>query len=125
MKAVLILHSGGFDTGSPIQGLEIGKSVLKTLHTPLPYLLGGKSGIAWPSGTGDFARIDTVPALLASHDVGHDGAFMLPDGGEEAQATRQWLDWKLFGDATAAQVFMGPDCGLCRDPRWTVARKGF
>lgn len=89
------------------------------------YLLGGKSDIAYPNGTDDFARIDTVPALLASHDVGHGGTFMQPNGGVEAQVTREWLDWQLFGDQAAAKVFMGPDCGLCRDPQWTVSRKGF
>lgn len=125
VKAVLILHSGVFNTGSPIQGLQVDKSVLKTLHTPVLYLLGGKSDIAWPNGTDDYGRIDTVPALLASHDVGHGGTFNQPNGGEEAQVTREWLDWQLFGDAKAAKAFVGPDCGLCRDPQWTVSRKGF
>ncbi len=125
VKAVLILHSGVFNNGNPIQGLEIDKSVLKTLHTPVLYLLGGKSDIAYPNGTDDFARIDSVPALLANHDVGHGGTFMQPNGGEEAQVTRQWLDWQLFGAAAAAKVFVGPGCGLCRDARWTVSRKGF
>ena len=125
VKAVLILHSGVFNAGSPIQGLQIDKSVLKTLHTPVIYLLGGKSDIAWPNGTDDFARIDSVPALLASHDVGHGGAFQQPNGGQEAQVTRAWLDWQLLGDAAAGKAFVGADCGLCRDPHWSVSRKGF
>ena len=125
VKAVLILHSGVFNTGSPIQGMQVDKSVLETLHTPVIYLLGGKADIAWPNGTDDFARITKVPALLASHDVGHGGTFMQPNGGAEAQVTREWLDWQLFGDAAAAKAFVGPDCGLCRDPQWTVSRKGF
>ena len=125
VKAVLILHSGVFNNGSPIQGLQVDKSVLKTLHTPVLYLLGGKPDIAWPNGTDDFARIDGVPALLASHDVGHGGTFTQPNGGEEAQVAREWLDWQLFGAADAARAFVGPDCGLCRDPQWTVSRKGF
>jgi len=125
VKAALILHSGVFNNGSPIQGLQVDKSVLKTLHTPVLYLMGGKPDIAYPNGTDDFARIDTVPAVLASHDVGHGGSFTQPNGGEEAQVTREWLDWQLFGAADAAMVFVGPDCGLCRDPQWTVSRKGF
>ena len=125
VKAVLILHSGVFNTGSPIQGLQVDKSVLKTLHTPVLYLLGGKSDIAWPNGTDDFSRIDTVPALLATHDVGHGGTFTQPNGGEEAQVTREWLDWQLFGGAGTAKAFVGSDCGLCRNPQWTVSRKGF
>ena len=125
VKAVLILHSGVFNTGSPLQGLQVDKSVLKTLHTPVIYLLGGKSDIAWPNGTDDVSRIDTVPVLLASHDVGHGGTFNEPNGGEEAQVTRAWLDWQLLGDAGAAKEFVGPDCGLCREPQWTISRKGF
>jgi dienelactone hydrolase len=125
VKAVLILHSGVFNNGSPIQGLQVDKSVLSTLHTPVIYLLGGKTDIAWPNGTDDFARIDKAPALLASHDVGHGGTFMQPNGGEEAQVTREWLDWQLFGDANAGKAFVGPDCGLCRDRQWAVSRKGF
>ncbi len=125
VKAVLILHSGVFNAGNPIRGLQIDKSVLKTLHTPVLYLMGGKPDIAWPNGTDDFARIDTVPAVLASHDVGHGGTFTQPNGGEEAQVTRQWLDWQLFGDVAAAKAFVGPDCGLCRNPQWTLSRKGF
>ncbi len=125
VKAVLILHSGVFNNGSPIQGLQVEKSVLSTLHTPVLYLLGGKSDIAWPNGTDDFARIDKVPALLASHDVGHGGTFMQPNGGVEAQVTREWLDWQLLGDANAGKAFVGPDCGLCSDPQWTVQHKGF
>ena len=125
VKATLILHSGVFNTGSPIQGLQVDKSVLNTLHTPVIYLLGGKSDIAWSNGTDDFARIDKVPALLASHDVGHGGTFQKPNGGEEAQVTSAWLDWQLLGDAQAGKTFVGPDCGLCRNPQWTVSRKGF
>lgn len=125
VKAVLILHSGVFNAGSPIQGLQVDKSVLNTLHTPVLYLLGGKTDIAWPNGTDDFARIDKVPALLASHDVGHGGTFNQPKGGAEAQVTREWLDWQLMGDVRAGKTFVGPDCGLCGDPQWTVQRKGF
>ena len=125
VKAVLILHSGVFNSGSPIQGLEVEKSVLNTLHTPVIYILGGKSDIAWPNGTDDVSRIDKVPVLLASHDVGHGGTFQQPNGGEEAQVTRHWLDWQLLGDAGAGKMFLGPDCGLCRKPDWTVQRKGF
>ncbi len=47
-----------------------------------------------------------------------------PNGGEEAQVVRSWLDWRLKGDAVAARIFQGSDCTLCRDPSWTVNRKG-
>jgi len=36
-----------------------------------------------------------------------------------------WLNWQLRGDAAAARRFVGDDCGLCRDPSWTLQRKNF
>jgi dienelactone hydrolase len=126
VKAVVITHSGVFkDGGNPINGMQIDKSALQKLHKPVLYLLGGPSDIAYPNGTDDFAKIDRVPVFLASHDVGHGGTFMQPNGGEEAGIVREWLDWQLFGDTSAAKTFVGDDCGLCRRPGWTVSKKGF
>ena len=126
IKAVVITHSGIFNEGgNPIKGMEIDKSALQKLHTPVVYLLGGKTDIAYENGSDDYARIDKVPVLLASHDVGHGGTFMKPNGGDEAQVVRSWLDWQLFGDRTAAKMFQGAHCGLCRKPGWTVKQKGF
>ncbi|MEO6378410.1 MAG: dienelactone hydrolase family protein [Caulobacteraceae bacterium] len=126
VKAVVITHSGIFNEGgNPISGMQIDKSALRALHTPVLYLLGGKSDIAYLNGTDDYAKIDKVPVFLASHDVGHGGTFMKPEGGEEAQIVRAWLDWQLFGDKAAAKTFVGTDCGLCRMPEWNVTRKGF
>ncbi len=126
VKAVVITHSGIFkDGGNPINGMQIDKSALQKLHTPVLYLLGGQSDIAYPNGTDDFARIDKVPVFLASHDVGHGGTFMRPNGGEEAGIVRTWLDWQLFGDKAAAKMFEGQTCGLCSQSAWKVSKKGF
>jgi hypothetical protein len=62
---------------------------------------------------------------MASHDVGHGGTFFKPDGGDEAQVVGAWLKWQLLGDRSAASMFEGPHCGLCRQPEWTIASKGF
>lgn len=126
IKAVVITHSGIFkEGGNPIKGMQIEKSALKKLHTPLIYVLGGKSDIAYPNGTDDYAHIDQVPVFMASHDVGHGGTFFKPNGGDEAQVVRAWLDWQLLKDASAAKMFQGEHCGLCEKPEWTIARKGF
>jgi hypothetical protein len=61
--------------------------------------------------------------MVASLDVGHGGTFMQPNGGLEASVAVSWLDWQLKGDAQAAKRFVGPDCGLCKDPQWKVQRK--
>ena len=58
IKAVVITHSGIFkEGGNPIKGMQIEKSALEKLHTPVLYLLGGKTDIAYPNGTDDYARI--------------------------------------------------------------------
>ena len=31
-----------------------------------------------------------------------------------------WLDWQLKGDARAKAMFVGSECGLCREGKWTV-----
>lgn len=125
IKAVVILHSGVFNDGqNPIKGLEVSKALLKTLRTPVLYILGGPSDVAYPNGRDDVTRIDTVPVFLADHNAGHGGTLNEANGGSEARVTVNWLDWQLKGDATAGALFTGPDCGLCTDNGWTVVRKG-
>lgn len=126
IKAVVIMHSGIFNQGGePIKGMHVEKSLLDALHTPVLYLLGGPSDIAYPNGSDDVARIDKVPVFYANHNVGHGGTYQQPNGGEEAQVVRNWLEWQLFGDATAGKTFTGADCTLCKNPEWTVVRKKF
>jgi hypothetical protein len=36
-----------------------------------------------------------------------------------------WLNWQLRGDAQSAKRFVGEDCGLCKDPQWSLQRKQF
>jgi dienelactone hydrolase len=124
VHAVVIHSSGIFSSpASPIPGMNLDKSALTKLHTPVIYILGGPSDIAYANGEDDFKRIEHVPAMVASLDVGHGGTFMQPNGGLEASVAVSWLDWQLKGDAQAAKRFVGPDCGLCKDPQWKVQRK--
>jgi dienelactone hydrolase len=120
-----IIHSSGiFNAGAnAIPGMTITKAALKKLHTPILYILGGPKDIAYANGMDDFKQIDTVPVMVANLDVGHGGTFMEPNGGLEASVAVSWLDWQLKGNAQAAQRFVGPDCGLCKEPLWTVERK--
>jgi dienelactone hydrolase len=124
VRAVVINNSGVFADGSnPIRGMEVDKSILKRLHTPVLYILGGPTDIAYPNGMDDFAKIDSVPVMVANLSVGHGGTFTKPNGGAVAQVALKWLDWQLSGDKEAAKMFVGKDCGLCTDPAWTVDRK--
>ncbi|HVY34177.1 MAG TPA: dienelactone hydrolase family protein [Caulobacteraceae bacterium] len=124
IRAVIGLHTGIFsDTRNPNTGQPIDKLQLLRLHTPVLYVLGGERDIAYLNGRDDVDRIAHVPAMMASHLVGHLGTFNQPNGGEEAQVAVDWLNWQLYGDAKAAKRFVGTDCALCRDPSWTILRK--
>jgi dienelactone hydrolase len=124
IRAVVGLHTGIFsDSGNPNTGEAIDKSQLERLHTPVLYILGGERDIAYLNGRDDVERIAHTPVMMASHPVGHLGTFMQANGGEEAQVTVDWLDWRLYGDAKAAKRFVGTNCGLCVEPDWTVIRK--
>lgn len=124
IHAVIIHNSGVFkDNTNPIQGITIAKSALKQLHTPVLYVMGGPTDIAWPNGNDDFDQITTVPAMIVSLGVGHGGTFHQPNGGRVTPVDVAWLDWQLRHDATAAHWFKGKDCKLCTDPQWTVRKK--
>lgn len=125
IRTVIVHNSGIFADGSnPITGMTVDKSMLKKLHTPVLYVLGGRSDVAYPNGTDDFQKIDHIPAMLISSDVGHGGTVRQPNGGTVAQIAVDWLEWQLRGDRRAARTFTGRDCRLCADPSWKVQRKG-
>jgi len=96
---------------------------LAKLHTPLIYLTGGPTDIAYAGAEGDFKAINGLPIFDASTDKGHGGTWFQLDGGFMAKPVVAWLDWQLKGDTAASKQFLGADCGLCTDPRWTVKKK--
>jgi dienelactone hydrolase len=123
VRTVLIHNSGIFADGNPIPGMTITKAALDKLHSPIIYILGGPTDIAYGNGMDDFKRISSVPVFVANIDVGHGGTFLQDNGGAATSVAVSWLDWQLKGDASAAQRFVGADCGLCKDPKWTVEQK--
>ncbi|QYE36714.1 hypothetical protein KZX46_07300 [Polymorphobacter sp. PAMC 29334] len=125
IHAVIIHNSGVFtDGGNPIAGLKVDKMLLKTLHTPVLYVMGGPGDVAFANGSDDYDKITVVPAMLVSHDTGHGGTFGLANGGDNAQVAVAWLAWQLRHDPAAAHWFKGADCRLCTDKAWTVRKKG-
>ena len=119
--------------GSPKEGAQpkmkmalpaIGKDHLQKLHSPVLYIDGGKSDMAYPNGEDDFARIDKIPVAIAHFDdVGHGGTYSQPNGGEFGKVVAAWLKWQLKGDKTAKNMFSGADCGLCKDTQWEYKKK--
>ncbi len=126
VRTAVIMNSGFFPAGAnPIQGVVSDKALLNGLHGSILYVLGGPTDIAAANGTDDFRRIERIPAALVNVPVGHGGTYMQPHGGVAAEVVGAWLDWRLKNDRAAATRFVGKECGLCRDPRLTIERKGF
>jgi hypothetical protein len=123
----LVIHNSGVLNDGPvtIPGMDVRKDVLQTLHTPVIYIQGGPTDIAFANGMDDFKRIGHVPVAIANLPVGHGGTFLEPNGGAAASVAVSWLDWHLRGDPQSAKRFVGDDCGLCRDSRWSLERKQF
>jgi hypothetical protein len=101
----------------------LAKDHLLKLHTPVLYILGGETDIAYANGMDDFKRIDHVPVFVANMDVGHGGTYSKPHGGEFAGVARSWFQWQLKGDDEAGMLFKGKPCGLSKDPKWKVEKK--
>jgi len=127
VKTLVIHNSGVLNDGpnSTIPGMNVGKEVLQTLRTPVIYIQGGPTDIAYANGMDDFTRITHVPVAIANLPVGHGGTFNEPNGGAAASVAVSWLGWQLRGDSQSAKRFVGDDCGLCRDGKWSLQRKQF
>jgi hypothetical protein len=96
---------------------------LKKIHTPIIYIIGGESDIAFKNAEADFADIAAVPVFKSNLDVGHNGTLWQPHGGKFAEVATQWLLWQLKGDQKAGAMFVGENCGLCQTADWKIQRK--
>ncbi len=104
---------------------NVPKEQLQKLHTPVFYISGDSTDIAFANSNDDFGRITKVPAFRAYKDgVGHGGTYNQPNGGEFGKVAVAVLQWQLKGDHEAAKMFLGKDCGLCQDAKWHVEKKG-
>ena len=126
VKTLVMMNSGLFKDGesAAIPEMDVRKAALKSLHTPVLYVIGGETDVAYGNSQDDFSRIDHVPVLVANlKGVGHGGTYWEPNGGKAASTVVAWLDWQLRGDARAKKTFVGAVCGLCKDPAWVVQKK--
>lgn len=71
----------------------------------------------------DFNRINHVPVFIANMDVGHNGTYQKPHGGEFARVATAWYLWQLKGDHEAGKLFTGNPSGLSKSLLWTVDKK--
>jgi hypothetical protein len=126
VSALMICNSGLFNhqnASQAVGGMPMPpKEKLKEIHTPVMYLLGGKTDIAYENGMDDFHRISHVPACAVNFPVGHGGTYRQPHGGEFSVVALAWLQWQLKGDQQAAKMFRGKDCEIQKRKDWTIEK---
>lgn len=125
ITTAMVCNSGILgDPGRGMGGMpRLGKDQLEKLRTPVIYILGGESDIAYNNGMDDFRRINHVPVFAANLNVGHGGTYARPHGGDFAKVATAWFHWQLKGDKQAAKMFEGESCGVAQMPGWRVEKK--
>ena len=105
-------------------GRHLNKADLNRLRGSVAYISGDESDIAFENANDDFQHLKGVPALRAYRKgTPHDGTFGEFNGGDFGKLGVAWLNWHLKGDKASARMFVGADCGLCRDPQWVIEQK--
>jgi dienelactone hydrolase len=126
---LIVNWSGGLFT-TPPAGIgaameNVPKEQLDKLHSPVFYISGDSTDIAFANSNDDFKRITKVPAFRAYKDgVGHGGTYTQPNGGDFGKVAVALLEWQFKGDQEAGKMFLGANCGLCQDSKWHVEKKG-
>jgi hypothetical protein len=117
--------SGEMRTGDGKLLVATTKKDLAFIHSPTLYINGDKIDPAMANAADDFAKLDKVPVFFGSrHGSGHSGTYSHANGGEFANIAVAWLRWQLKGNKDSGKSFTGAECLLCKDPNWTVQRKG-
>ena len=126
IKSLMICNSGLFNQQNAAQavgGMPMPpKEKLNEIHTPIIYILGGETDIAYGNGMDDFHRIKHVPACAVNYPVGHGGTYREPHGGEFTVVALAWLDWQLKGDKQAEKMFKGKKPSLLKRKDWTIEK---
>ena len=125
LDTVVMQNSGLFIEEPPVRmaEMDLPKSALLKLHTPVLYLEGGPTDIAYDNALDEYRRIAHVPVYLVNRPTGHEGTYDQPMGGRNASIVVDWLEWQLRGNASAARTFVGANCRLCTDPEATIEMK--
>ena len=125
ISTTVLWNSGVLDKPSAFSGGKVlGKQDLAKVHHSIAYFGGGPEDMSFNNASDDFARLRGVPVFRAwERGASHMGSFMQPNGGEFAGIGITWLNWQLRGDRKAKRMFVGPDCGLCTNAKWTVQSK--
>ena len=103
---------------------ELKRSILKQMHAPIAYFIGGEKDVAFPNSETDWKDLQAlrIPAVNLNMDVGHGATYHLPNGGPFAAGPLAWLRWQLKGDSASRAMFVGDQCGFCSAGPWRLRR---
>ena len=120
VKSVVSLDSGFFADAS----FGYPRSELNKLHTPVMFMDGGPSDIAYDNTRANY-DLTQVPAVLAEHpQAGHTGFITGGQMTEGMTAVVHFLDMTLNGNPVARAYILSPS-GLAVRAPWTVRSKNF
>ena len=102
------------------------KETLKTIHTPMFYMIGGPNDIAYENALLDYERLaDNIPVVMLNSKDGHSGTYYEKHGGNYAKAVIMWLDWQLKGQKRKSALFLDDKFLKKIFPEWQGVRKNF
>ncbi len=121
VTTTLIMSSGLFQDN---------QTVYEGFHTPILYMNGGPTDVAYANAETDIAaldKMDTVPIYWANLGIGHMADILEDGGGEFGRVMTGWLMYQFWGDPESTALFEGEDCGLCIDDdpasqQWTLQK---
>ena len=120
LKTLMIMNAGMGD----MEMAGASRASLPKVHTPILYVTGGESDVAYENAKKDYERIGHVPVAWANHPAsGHGGTYKDQYGGDYARLVIDWLDWQLKGKSDCAETFLGGETKGY--PGWTIQAKHF
>lgn len=116
-RVTTTIHWSGGLVGNPTGTNE---DALQKLHAPAAFLCGGADTQAGPACANDFRDAPkSLPVFYGTlAGVSHLGVFGDRNGGEYGRMGVAWLRWKLAGDDSMRDYFVGASCKACTRP-WT------
>ena len=120
LKTCLIMNAGMGD----MEMAGASRASLPKVHTPILYITGGPSDVAYQNARKDYERISHVPAVWADHPAsGHGGTYGQQYGGDYARLVIDWLDWQLKRQNDRAETFLGGEAKGYTG--WNIQAKNF
>lgn len=98
---------------------------LSKIKGPILIITGDeKNDIAHGSGKATFEAIAHTPIFYGWQDeLQHIGNFGAKNAGDMGMIAWNWLEWTTRNDASAAKMFKGASCTLCKDSSWHIQKK--